>query len=182
MPACRPLTQTVVRQSLAPKFSWTRRPLQPAGTVTVRRYHSLSSWVILRWTPERADSATNGTRICCGQAVGWPASAEVTAKSQRPLRFSQSERVSWGRGYSGNGWSTGTWAVQGVVMGEGFGVQAAACAAALPAEASAATHSRARAVNRAAAVERRVRGRAVCGSGCGDEPMGCSSGAVGAER
>lgn len=107
-PACRPLTQTVVCQSLAPKLSWTRRPSQFAGTVKFRLYQSLSFWVIFRWMPERADSATNGTLICSGKAAGCPALAPVTAKSQMPLRLSQSGRVSWGRGYSGSGLSTGT--------------------------------------------------------------------------
>ncbi len=124
-PAWRSLTQTVVRQSTAPKCSWTRRPSQPAGTVKARRYHSLSSWVIRRWMPESADSAANGTRICSGNVVGRPAFAEVTAKSQMPLRFAQSGRVSCGRGYSGSGLSTGTWFVHGVVIGAGLGVHAA---------------------------------------------------------
>ena len=37
VPTWVPLTQTVVRQSTAPKCSCTRRPDQPAGTVNVRR-------------------------------------------------------------------------------------------------------------------------------------------------
>ncbi|GAB2948259.1 hypothetical protein GCM10027028_58130 [Streptomyces sundarbansensis] len=54
----------------------------------------------------------------------------MTAKSQIPLRFVQSGRVSCGRGYSGSGLSTGTLFVHGVVMGAGFGSQAAGAAAA----------------------------------------------------
>lgn len=74
----------------------------------MRLYQSLSFWVILRWMPESADSATKGTRICSVNAAGRPASAEVTAKSQTPLRLAQSGRVSCGRGYSGSGLSTAT--------------------------------------------------------------------------
>lgn len=143
-PAWLPFTQTVVRQSLAPKLSWTRRPFQPAGTVKVRLYQSLSFWVILRWIPERADSATNGTRICSENEAGWPASAEVTAKSQMPLRLAQSGRVSCGRGYSGSGLSTDTWLVHGVVMGEGLGVHAAGAACTVPVAVRAAVQTNAR--------------------------------------
>ncbi|WP_211264291.1 hypothetical protein [Streptosporangium amethystogenes] len=52
----------------------------------------------------------------------------MTAKSQIPLRFCQSGRVSCGQGYSGRGLFTGTCEVQGVLSGGVFGVQAAAAA------------------------------------------------------
>ena len=58
----------------APKLSCTRRPFQFDGTVKVRLYQSLSFSVILRWMPESADSATNGTLICSANAAGCPAS------------------------------------------------------------------------------------------------------------
>ncbi|CAM5241839.1 hypothetical protein SCANM63S_03903 [Streptomyces canarius] len=89
-------------------MSWTRRPSQPAGTVKARLYQSLSFPVIFRWMPESADSGANGTRIRSPNVAGRAASRAVTAKSQMPFRLAQSGRVSWGRGYSGRGWSTGT--------------------------------------------------------------------------
>lgn len=124
------LTRTAVCQSEAPKCSFTRRLFQFAGMVKVRLCQSLSFSVMRRWMPESVDSATNGTRICSGNVAGCPASRPVTAKAQMPLRFVQSGRVSCGRGYSGSGLSTGTWFVHGVVMGAGFGSQAAGAAAA----------------------------------------------------
>ncbi len=123
-------------------------------------YQSLSFCVILRWMPESADSATNGTRICSGNDAGRPASAEVTAKSQMPFRLAQSGRVSCGRGYSGSGLSTETWSVHGVVMGAGFGVHARGAAAAVPEPVRAVPASRASTADSAVSHHRRLnRGR-----------------------
>jgi hypothetical protein len=78
--------------------------------------------------PDSADSTGYGTRICSvPQFVGGVLAVfAVTTKSQMPLRFCQSGRVSCGRGYSGNGGVfTGTCEVHGVASRGVLGTQTA---------------------------------------------------------
>ena len=96
-----------------------RRPLQSAGTVNCRRYHS-RGWCSI--TPLMADSTGKGTRISLDSVwpVGVASPSAAGWYSQRPLRFCQSGRVICGRGYSGSGALGSTSAAHWVISGAFF--------------------------------------------------------------
>ena len=123
-----PSIHTVACQSTAPKCSSTRLPVQPAGTATVRRYHSACSAVGCLPTPDSALSAANGTRILPSHFSGLLAVLAVMAYSQRPFRFCQSARTSCGRGYSGQAFVGVTCLPHLVISGAGAGCQSGGAA------------------------------------------------------
>src|SRR5579871_292859 len=133
-PSFLPLTQTVVCQSTAPKWSRMRLPLQELGTSNGRRYH-ICSWISLPLPrPDKAASKVKGTRIrsenalpVCQPSV-WPTLASSKANSQRPLSDFQSLRTICGRGYSGRTFSGVTSFAQRVISGAAAGIQAGSSA------------------------------------------------------
>src|SRR5436190_20197885 len=72
-------------------------------------------------TPDSADSTGKGTRIWFGNDSGLALSRVAMARSQRPLRFSQSSRTICGRGYSGRAFCAETSFAQRVLSGPAAG-------------------------------------------------------------
>src|SRR6185436_162796 len=74
--------------------------------------------------PDKDDSTGKGTKICCENSLGFPASFPVTAKSHSPFKFRQSDRTICGRGYSGCAFFGETSLAQRVWSGPAAGCQA----------------------------------------------------------
>src|SRR5262249_5251270 len=85
-------------------------------------------------TPDSADSAGNGTRICPSSflPIGAFSSFFATANSQRPLRFCHSLPTLCGRGYWGSTLSVFPSLAQRVSRGPLAGRQSAPLAAVVP--------------------------------------------------
>src|SRR5437660_12609841 len=79
-------------------------------------------------TPERADSAGNGTRIFRAKSAGFAASLGATAKSQSPFKLTQLLLTICGLGYSGSTFCGLTSLAQRVMSGAFAGCHSAGAA------------------------------------------------------